>query len=210
MGVTTWLDRITDESNLWLSASKAEEAKDHAGASVQYLNDASECLSRGSKVRAALSCYCAAGCLSKMGAVSDSKKLYHEAGRLYAAIADHNVSGSIREALWALQRSYGCFTLAGSAKDSETVFQAHRLLSRRANPFNDGSSWLEMPKVAGIRREDGKKAGQTDTPLEVEGAIDRFMAMVRSDEQETAVRVAKFRRRGGMSNGPESLVSQLG
>ncbi len=207
MGVTTWLDRITDESNLWLSAAKAEEAKDYRAAAAQFLEDASDCLSRGSKVRAALSCYCAAECVSRIGARKEAQQLYYRAGKLYTEIADHGVSGSIREALWALQRAYGCFVLADEAKDSEMVFEAHRLMARRANPFSIGSDWFEMPKLV-RQHEDGPTA--TELPLEVETEMEGFLALAEAEALKRSNASIRQRRSGGMNDGPESFVSQLG
>ncbi len=209
MGVTTWLDRITDESNLWLSAAKAEEAKDYESASIQYLEDAGECVKRGWKVRGALSCFCAAECIDAMGARAEAKQLYLEAGRLYSSIADHGATGSIREALWALQRAHACYVLADRLKDAEAIHQAYRLLARRANPFSGGSSWLEMPKVE-PRPESGASQGNS-VPLNagVERAVDKFLSVTGgapAAEDESP----RLRRTGGMADAQESFVSQLG
>ena len=205
MGATTWLDRITDESNLWLSASKAEEAKEYPRAAIHYLEDAGECFERGSKGRAALSCYCAAECLAAMGATEEAKSLYVQSGKLYTVIADHGVSGSIREALWALQRAYACYVMAEQVKEAEATNDAFKLLARRANPFSGGSNWLEMPKVSPKQR-----GGQTaPLPAEVKTSTDEFLALcgsrVRIERAEP-----RTRRTGGMVDDQEGLVSQLG
>ncbi len=92
MGVTTWLDKIIDESTLWLTAGEAEEAKVHSSAAVLYLKYSVLCMQWGSHVRAGLSCYCAAERLSTMDASTQADWLYTEAGRLYSGIPDHGIS----------------------------------------------------------------------------------------------------------------------
>ena len=209
MGVTTWLDRITDESNLWLSAGRAEEAKDYSGAATLYLDEAAICMERGSRVRSALSCYCAAESLSMLGASSQADWLYSEAGRLYAGIADHGVSGSIREALWALQRSHACYVLAGNLRESGKILEAYTFLVRRANPFAVGSEWLEMPKVA-PRRRPGKVTTDLELGTELRRSLERFFSLREPAVSFAQERNPRQRRSGGMVDEQESLVSQLG
>ena len=208
MGVTTWLDRITDESNLWLSAAKAEEAKDYATAAVQYLGDAGVCLERGSKVRAALSCFCAAECLSAMDGRADAKRLYHQAGKLYFAIADHGVSGSIREALWALQRTYACYVQAEQVKESEAINEAFKHLARRANPFSGEPQWLEMPKF--VPKEWAGAGEGAQVPREAKEAVDEFLVLCGATRASSQGQNLKPRRTGGMVDDQESFISQLG
>jgi hypothetical protein len=208
MGVTTWLDRITDESNLWLTAARSEEAGDYASATVQYLRDAVACLNRGSKVRAALSCFCAAECLGSMGDGAGARSLYSQAGKLYSAIAEHGVSGSIREALWALQRAYACYVLADLVKEGETIKEAYILLARRANPFSGGSEWLEMPEVV-PRTIVATSSNRTSFPIEVKEAVEEFLELAGTRGRGDA-REVRPKRVGGVSDDQESFVSQLG
>ena len=42
MQVKTWLQRLTDESNLWFSAVKTEDEGDFVTAASNYLEDASQ------------------------------------------------------------------------------------------------------------------------------------------------------------------------
>jgi hypothetical protein len=205
MGVTTWLDRITDESNLWLSATKAEDSKDYATASLLYLEDAVACLDRNSLVRGALSCSCAADSLGKLGASAEAKRLYLEAGGLYASLADHGISGSIREALWALQRAHACFVLGGHIKEAQTVLESFDLLARRANPFDASPFWSVMPKVSPVKllEPDGKR----EVPAEVIDAVERLIAArERIGEKDLPAK----RKVGRFVDGQESIVSQLG
>jgi hypothetical protein len=209
MGAITWLDRITDESNPWLTATKAEEAGDYPGAAAQYLRDAVSCLDRKSQVRAALSCYCAADCLSKLGMLADARRLFFEAGKLYAEIADQEVSGSIREALWALQRAYGCYVLADKVKESEAAYESFRLLARRANPFTAGSEWLEMPKVSPHQFLTAPGSPSAKETVEIKQAIGKFLALRGSSRRET-LSDRKPRRPVEDLDDQEGFVSQLG
>mgnify|MGYP006207602731 CR=1 FL=1 len=70
MQVKTWLQRLTDESNLWFNAVRAEDDGNLEDAISYYIKDALECARQRSLVRSALSCSCAANCLAKMGAWS--------------------------------------------------------------------------------------------------------------------------------------------
>jgi hypothetical protein len=207
--VTTWLDRITDESNFWLSAGKAEESKDYSSAAALYLEDTVACLGRGSRVRAALSCYCAAECLSAVGAAEQADWLYSEAGRIYAGIADHGVSSSIRESLWALQRAYACYVFAGDEAESRRILESYRFLVRRANPFMIHSEWLEMPKVAPRKRQDSG-AKQVSLDPRIRRALERFFALREPAVSSKKGRAARPRRAGGSLDEQEGFVSQLG
>ena len=206
MGVTTWVDRITDDSNQWLSAGRAEEARDYSTAAVLYLKDASSCVARGSPVRAALSCYCAAECVSRMGASSYADRLYFEAGRLYSSVADHGVSGSIREALWALQRAYACYSLAGGGEESRRTLESYRFLVRRANPFAIGSEWLTMPEPPSRDRE-GPSTDE-ELPQALRGAFEELFAP--RGPSALAPRSMNRHGPGGVMDDQESFVGQLG
>lgn len=209
MVVTTWLDRITDESNVWLSALKAEEGKDYSGAAVLYLGDAANCLKNGSVVRSALSCACAAECLAKAGAIDEAKTLHLQAALMYSETAEAKVSTSIREALWALQRAYECFVQAGDSRGTQATYQAFTLLARRSNPFDVGAKAFELPKV-------GKKsaAGQAETrPAgeEVQDALARFLKLRARTKPGLATGPTQSRpRREEGPNAEASIVSQLG
>ena len=56
MQVKTWLQRLTDESNLWFNALKAEDEGSFEIAFSYYIKDALERIKQRSLVRAALSC----------------------------------------------------------------------------------------------------------------------------------------------------------
>src|SRR3989442_14718665 len=111
MRVVTWLDKLTDESNTWFAALRAEAEGDFVSAIVLYLRDATESLRQGSLVRAGLSCSCAADCLVKTGDPVRSRHLYHEAGNDYKEDFAKARNGSFKDALWAFEERYGCYLL---------------------------------------------------------------------------------------------------
>lgn len=210
MGVTTWLDRITDESNLWLSALKSEEGNDLSGGAVLYLEDACNCLNAGSPVRASLSCFCAAECLWGAGFAEEAKRLYSEAGVMYTETAEKEVSSSIREALWALQRAYECFVLAEDIKETESTFEAFRLLARRANPFTE-SGTFKVTTTGGHARQLGSRApGEGEDAVKV--AIEKFLALRRKSKPQakSGQRLKRARTPGDDEDGQAGIVSQLG
>ena len=134
MQVKTWLQRLTDESNLWFSAVKTEDEGDFVTAASNYLEDASQCLGRN-LVRAALSCSCAANCLVKLGAITQARTLYSLAAKIYVENSGFVMSESIREAMWSMQEAAENFTLAGDYKEADAVRSRYFALASRTNPF---------------------------------------------------------------------------
>ena len=134
MQVKTWLQRLTDESNLWFSAVKAEDEGDFVTAASNYVEDASQCLGRN-LVRAALSCTCAANCLAKLGATAQACTLHSLAAKIYIENSDVAMSESIREAMWSMQEAAENFTLAGDYKEADAVRGRYFALASRTNPF---------------------------------------------------------------------------
>jgi hypothetical protein len=211
MGVKTWLDRITDETNLWLTAVKVEEGKDFSGAAVLYLRDASSNLKETTGVRSALSCACAAECLAKAGAIPQAKDLYFEAGLMYGEVAEAKVSYSIRETLWALQRAYECFVLAEDAKGTQATHEALSLLARRVNPFVVGTEGFQPPRVASRSRLNSRSVEAQPVGSKVQEAVDGFKALRRGrNPAKEGKGRAPPRRIREESDAEESIVSQLG
>ncbi|HXG07430.1 MAG TPA: hypothetical protein VNI77_08915 [Nitrososphaera sp.] len=131
----TWLHRLTDGSNLWFNAVKAEDEGDYEGAISYYIKDALECIKQHSLVRAALSCSCAANCLERIGAPSLARVLYSEAGSIYVENSELSLSESIREALWSLQEAFENYVLAGDSA-AEIVRDRYVILAARTSPFS--------------------------------------------------------------------------
>jgi hypothetical protein len=134
MQVKTWLQRLTDESNLWFSAVKAEDDGDFVAAASSYVEDASQCLERN-LVRAALSCNCAGSCLTKLGAPAQACTLFELAAKIYMENSGIAMSESIREAMWSMQEAAENFTLAGDYAEASKVRNKYLALASRTNPF---------------------------------------------------------------------------
>lgn len=131
---STFIDRITSESNTWLNACRLEDAGNYSDAAIQYLNDATESLRIGSLVRAGLSCSCAADCLVKFGVENHPKKLYFKAAGIYMEITKFATTKSIREWLWSLQKAYENFVLAGETSMAEAVLGEYMALAIKVQP----------------------------------------------------------------------------
>lgn len=133
--VETWSDRLTDKNNLWLDAVNTEDDGNLLKATILYLKDASNCWQCGLLVRAALSCSCAANCLSKTSNWKYAIVLYREAARIYEKNAYLMLDKSIRESLWSLQRAYENFILASDNNSAEDIFQKYASLAAKTSPF---------------------------------------------------------------------------
>lgn len=155
MQVKTWLQRLTDESNLWFNAVKAEDEGNFESAVSYYIEDALECIKQRSLVRAALSCSCAANCLAKMGAWSPARTLYSEAGGIYVENSEVAMSESIREALWSLQEAFENYSLAGDDA-AATVRSRYVALAARTSPFSKAGKAakdLESRRAEPVKQE---------------------------------------------------------
>jgi hypothetical protein len=146
---TTWKDKITDTSNLWLNATRSEEDGRFAEATVFYLRDAAACLGSHLEVRAALSCSCAASCLEKTGNFNAARNLYFEAAKIYEEEAAAAFRTSIREALWLLQEAHDYFIIGGDAGKAAQIYDQCASLARKSSPFVTGET---LDQVLRIRR----------------------------------------------------------
>ncbi|AFU59247.1 hypothetical protein Ngar_c23210 [Candidatus Nitrososphaera gargensis Ga9.2] len=186
MQVKTWLQRLTDESNLWFNAVKAEDEGSFQSAISYYMKDALECIRQHSLVRAALSCSCAANCLARMGAWSPARMLYSEAGRLYVENSEIAMSESIREALWSLQEAFENYALAGDDSAADTVRERYVMLAARTSPFSRAGQVaedLESRRVESIKPDPRKK--EASIPEELAGEIENFVRARRSGTART-------------------------
>lgn len=129
------MDRITNESNLWLNAIKCEDEGDHLEAFLFYLKDSSECVKQNSLVRAALSCSCAANCLATTGNLAAARQLYKQTATMYENNANSVIGNSVREALWSYGEAYEYYHLACENNKAEHIYEKHVSLSRKINPF---------------------------------------------------------------------------
>ena len=136
MPETTWLNRLTDESNLWLMAAKSEDSSRFVDAAHFYLRDATQCVRKNNLVQAALSCSSAASCLEKLGYGAFADQLYAEAASIHVDNAIRVIGVSIRERLWSLERAHVFFLLAHEVQSANEV-QRKKLSLERGDPFID-------------------------------------------------------------------------
>ena len=209
MRVVTWLEKLTDESNTWFSALRAEAEGDFVSAIVLYLRDATESLERGSLVRAGLSCCCAADCLVKTGDPSRARNLHHEAAGIYRENFERAISVSVREALWSLERAYECYLLAGDSDGAQEVREMYKPLTHRAYPFREQEQ-LQLPRAdppSSNKTNPGAESRPSDA--ELRKAIQEFLESRGSSKGRDA---AKRPRRGAESGqiDEEGIVNQLG
>ena len=136
MPETTWLHRLTDESNLWLMASLSEDSRRFADAADYYIRDATQCVKKNYLIQAALSCSCAASCLEKLGYAEFADQLYAEAASIHVDNAIRVIGVSIRERLWSLERAHVFFLLAHEVQSANAVHGKKQSLER-GDPFID-------------------------------------------------------------------------
>ena len=135
MKIETWMDRITNESNLWLNALKLEDDSNYHEAFFLYLKDAAESLKQHALIRAALSCSCAANCLTMTADLATASHLYFHAAMIYEKNGDLVLGESIREALWSYQEAFEYFHLACQSDKAQIVYDKYVSLTRKINPF---------------------------------------------------------------------------
>lgn len=135
MKIKTWIEKITDDSNLWLSAVKHEEERNYVDAITLYLKNATNELNQNSLVTVALDCVCAGNCAKEMNYFQLSKKLYHQAGKLYEFHHKKMLSDSPNESLWSLLQAYDVYLITEDFVNSQRVSSEYRSLMHRINPF---------------------------------------------------------------------------
>ncbi|MFQ6128792.1 MAG: hypothetical protein ACE5QW_07825 [Thermoplasmata archaeon] len=118
----TWVEKVTDDTNHWLSARSLEKDELYERAAYHYLKDA--CEQRSENIlRTALSAFCAGRCLALTGDIR-AASLFLAAGRLYESAFD-SVPGSGSEADWLLERISYCRSKAsdlGNGKHTAKAF----------------------------------------------------------------------------------------
>jgi hypothetical protein len=174
MQVKTWLQRLTDESNLWFSAVKAEDEGEFLDAASNYIEDAIRCLEHN-LVRAALSCTCAANCMMRLGAQSQARSLYSLAARIYMDNSDIALAESIRESMWSMQEALENFVLAGDYKEAEHVRSRYVALATRTNPFARPS--MPIPEVERLNESNSilRNNKEATLPIEITEKIARLV-----------------------------------
>lgn len=172
--IETWMHRITSESNVWLNAITMEEEGSFLEAFFLYMKDTAESLQKNLLLRAALSCSCAANCLSITGNLEAARRLYLQTAMLYESNGDSMMGKSVREALWSYKE---CFEYYHHACDGEKAQIAHGKyvsLSRRIDPFlgeEDAMKLLRQRK----KSTDVTKSDINQTSMQVSTQIDNAM-----------------------------------
>jgi len=209
MRVVTWLDKLTDESNAWFAALRAEAEGDFVNAIVLYLRDATESLKRGSLVRAGLSSCCAADCLVKTGDPSRARNLYHESGNIYRENFERAINVSVREALWSLERAYECYLLADDSDGAQEVREIYKPLTHRAYPFREQEQ-LQLPRPdppSSNKPNSGTESRPSDA--ELRKAIQEFLQSRGSSKGRGVSPKPRRSAQGGQID-EEDIVNQLG
>lgn len=183
MKVETWMHRITSETNVWLNAIKMEEEGSFFEAFFLYLKDAAESLKRNFLLRAALSCSCAANCLSHTGNLVAARQLYLRTAMLYETNGDSIIGESVREALWSYKESYEYYSLGCESEKSQIVYDKYVSLSRRINPFlGEEEAMSEMrqrKKTINAIKSDGTQTN-IQISTQVENAMNEILRTIES------------------------------
>jgi tetratricopeptide (TPR) repeat protein len=174
--VRTWVEGINDESNLWLKAVILNDKGNFIDAILLYLEDANYRLKEGLMTHAALSCSCAANCMTKIGQLEEARRLYAEAARIYSENANKVIGESIREGLWLLQEAYENYSLALDEQNAKQVYDWYVSIASRISPFYNLNEKLE---ILGFRKRSIREDEYSDIkvcPLtrEAKKAVDDF------------------------------------
>ena len=151
-GGHVWLERLTDDANLWLTAVRMEEQGELAKAALLYLEDATKCLDESTVVRAALGGTCAADCFAKLGLRGRARRLYHVAGMLYWDNADARMGASVRESLWSLQEALRVPPPRGGGREREARPPALHVLGEKSQPVHRCKGRLPIAHESRPRR----------------------------------------------------------
>jgi hypothetical protein len=215
MEAVTWIERITDETNPWLTASKKEDERDFSQAVTLYLKDAGECLKQGALVKAALSCSCAADCLAKVNQFRDAQRLYSETAHLYLENANFVIGKSVRESLWSLREAHEYFLLAEDKLATRQVYDRFIHLASRVDPNIGNGEMTQVPpsRTPILGGKNVKDAFPPANSTRMAESLEQFLRLRRSRDglqiaPAPSTAVAAARRRSSINE--ESIISQLG
>lgn len=171
------MDRITNESNLWLNAIKMEDEGNYLNAFLYYLKDSSECIKKNSLVRAALSCSCAADCLAMDGNLAGARQLYMQTAVLYEKNAIAVIGNSVREALWSYQEAYEYYNLACENNKAQQIYEKYVSLSMKINPFYGEKEAMESLRIrkTALEQHLNIPASNMQVSADVDNAINSFL-----------------------------------
>ena len=219
MQVKTWLDRLTESKNVWFSAVRAEDEGHFDNAASYYLNDALECIKQRSLVRAALSCSCAANCLSMMGSISQARTLYSEAANIYVENSDIAMSESIREAMWSLQEAFENYVFANNLEAANAIRNRYLKLATRTSAFfkaGEVEKELELRKATAIdimRKMTASTVKKQEEPIpdkltkEIENLMRARSSRADADKFDPVTVMKSLNPNGGSRLNGKSIVS---
>lgn len=185
------MHRITSESNVWLNAIKLEEEGSFLEAFFLYLKDVAASLKRNLLLRAALSCSCAANCLTITGNLGAARKLYLRTAMLYETNGDSIIGESVREALWSYKESYEYYSVACEGVRRQDVYEKYVSLARRINPFlGEQESMADLhhrKEIVNANKNGGIKTNM-QISTQVESAMDDILNIIETicEEQSGA------------------------
>ncbi len=187
------MDRITNESNLWLNAVKMEDEGNYLEAFSFYLRDAEGHMKQNSFVRAALSCSCAADCLVKTGALPAARQLYHQAATIYEKNGHYVIGNSVREALWSYQEAYEYYILAYERDRAQKVFDICVSLARKTNPFSGEKEAMDSLRLRTLELESNNLTYTPNMQVssEIDNAIVNFLKEMEPRQEPHAAPILK-------------------
>lgn len=203
------MDRITNESNMWFQALKMEDEGNYHEAFKFYLQDSKLALKQKSLASAALSCSCAAICLSRLGNIPAARKLYHQSGIIYENNGDQVIGNSVREALWSYQEAYGYFTIACEDIYAQNVCKKLLSLARKVNPFFGEQEIIESLKLRKLEL-DFNTVSKTSMKMsaDVDRQIDIFLQEIQVNFNDLSIDEtnSKYTKIGGNTS-EESITN---
>lgn len=173
----TWMHRITSESNIWLNAIKMEDEGNFLEASFLYLKDTAESIEGKFFAKAALSCSCAANCLSIAGNLAAARRLYLQTATIYELNGDLKMGESVREAIWSYKESYEYYNLACESEKTQIMYEKYLSLARRINPFLGEAEAMNLLRQRG-KSSKGLDGGITQVNLKISAQVDNAMENV--------------------------------
>lgn len=178
------MDRITNESNLWLNGIKMEDEGNYMAAFSFFLEDAAECIKQSSLVRAGLSCSCAADCLVMTGDLTGARQLYEQTAIIYENNAKRVIGHSVREALWSYKEAYEFYNMACENEKADGIYEKYLSLSRKINPFFGEKEAMDALRIRKTTLDSTKVySSNMQFSAEVENAIKDFLAKVGNTEE---------------------------
>ncbi len=171
------MHRITSETNLWLNAIKMEDEGNFLEAFLLYLKDAAESIQGNFLARAALSCSCAANCLSIIGNLAAARRLYQQTATLYEINGDSIMGESVREAIWSYKESYEYYHLACDSEKTQIIYEKYVSLARRINPFLGEEEAMNMLRQRKNSSEVTKN-NFTQTNMKISTQVDNAMETI--------------------------------